>query len=128
METSANGKTILIADDDEALRRMYRFKLTKEGFRLLEAADGEEGLRMALERHPDLILLDVKMPKLDGMTVMKKLRDDAWGRQVPIIIISNSDSSDEALREIRRDEPAFYLLKPNYSLQDVVDKIRAVLA
>ena len=127
MNDGADGKIILITDDDEALRRMYRIKLAKEGFRLLEAADGEEGLKVALENHPDLILLDVKMPKLDGMGVMKKLREDAWGRQVPIIIISNSDSSDDAIREIGRDEPAFYLLKPNYSLQDVVEKIREVL-
>jgi DNA-binding response OmpR family regulator len=105
---------------------MYRTKLVKEGFISLDAPDGESGLASALKEHPDLILLDVKMPKLDGMEVMTALRADAWGASVPIILISNFDTSDQDLKDISDARPAFYVLKRNYTLDDVIDKIREV--
>lgn len=119
---------ILMVDDDTELIKMYRAKLTQEGFEFMDAMDGEEGLALALKNHPDLILLDINMPKMDGVTMMRKLRGNDWGRTVPIVIISNLEANDERMRSIVEDEPAYYLLKPSHTLADVVSKIEEVLA
>ena len=68
--------TILIVEDEVSQRKVLSAYLIKKGFAILEASDGEEGLRVALAEHPDVILLDVRMPKMDGMTMMHKLRED----------------------------------------------------
>lgn len=118
---------ILIVDDDELLVKAYRDKLEKENYQIDEASDGEAGLKSALEKHPDMILLDINLPKMNGVEVMEKLREDDWGRTVPIIIISNLDADDERIKSITRNEPAYYLLKRNYTLDDLVTKIKEVL-
>ena len=118
---------ILVIEDDAGLIKMYHEKLTEEGFEVYDEGDGEGGLARALKEHPDLILLDINLPKMDGITVMKKLREDAWGRSVPIVIVSNLNANDERMRAVVKNEPAYYLLKPDYTLEDVLSKIKEVL-
>ena len=121
-------KKILIVEDDPLLLKMYHDKFAKEGFGVEDALNGEEGLEAAIGEHPDLILLDINMPKMDGLTMMGKLREDKWGHSVPIILITNLDANDERMKAVTRDEPAFYLLKKDYTLEDLLSKVREVLA
>lgn len=119
-------KTILIIEDEKSILKALHTKLSHEGFSILEATDGEMGLSLALDAHPDLILLDIVMPKMDGMTVLDKLRRDEWGKTVPILILTNL--SDEAkVRESMRKGVFDYLIKTNWKLEDVVGKVKQSL-
>ena len=122
-------KIILITEDEPSMLRILNDKIIENGFATIQAKNGEEGLQQALTHHPDLILLDVLMPKLDGMAMMNKLREDDWGKNVPIIILSNvSTDSDETLQEIMKGQPAYYLMKSNTQLDDIVSKIQEILS
>ena len=120
-------KKILIAEDEEILREVLVDRIKQGGFLTLEAVDGEEGLKMALSEHPDLILLDILMPKVDGITVLKKLREDAWGKSVPVIMLSNVSPDDNQLEEIVKNEASYYLSKVGVSMEDIVNKIQELL-
>ena len=116
------GKTILIVEDEVSLLNALRDKLTRENFAVLEAKNGEEGLEIALREHPDLILLDLIMPVMDGMTMLKKLRHDSWGTKVSVIILTNlSDAEGSLMRSIGSLD---YIVKSNWKLEDVVAKVR----
>jgi len=121
-----NRKIILIVEDEVTLRNALRDKLTHEGFGVLEAKDGEEGLEVALRDHPDLILLDIIMPKMDGMTVLKKLREDTWGKTVKVIILTNL-SSDVKIGEAVILGSFEYLIKTDWKIEDVITKVRETL-
>jgi len=126
--TTSQKKTILIVEDEKPLAEALVDKFVSEGFDMLVASDGEEGLDVALKNHPDLILLDIVMPKMDGMTMMKKLREDDWGKSVSIILLTNlSASGTDIVEGIVREEPAYYLVKSDWSIGDIVEKVREVL-
>lgn len=94
----------------------------------LTANDGEEGLEIALEKHPDLILLDILMPKMDGMIMLQKLRKDEWGKKVPTIILTNvNPNSSSVINSVLQNEPAYYLVKSDVKLEGIVDKVKEVL-
>jgi two-component system alkaline phosphatase synthesis response regulator PhoP len=80
---------ILVVEDEESLATALKEKVVKEGMEGDVARNGELGLELALRKHPDLILLDIIMPVMDGITMLKKLRDDEWGRSVPVIILTS---------------------------------------
>ncbi len=80
---------ILIVEDDLDLLEVLRKKFTLEKFQVSQAPDGKIGLEEALRNHPDLILLDILMPVMDGMTMLGKLREDSWGKEVPVILLTN---------------------------------------
>ena len=122
-------KKILVieeVEDDATLRNVLHDKLSLEGFKILEAKNGREGLATALREHPDLIVLDLAMPEMDGITMMGKLRQaNAWGKKVPIIILTNLSVDNESINQaIADDEPAYYLVKSNWSMADLVEKIK----
>jgi len=117
------SKTILIVEDETSLRHALRDKLTRENFAVLEAKNGEEGLEVALREHPDLILLDIVMPKMDGITMLKKLREYLWGKSAKVIILTNL-SDNEKVAEAMRQETFEYLVKSDWKIEDVVAKVR----
>ena len=121
-------KALLLVEDDTILLEMYRRFLVNHGYEVDTALDGEEGLKKALEGHPDLILLDVRMPKMDGMTMLKLLRQDSWGKDAKVIILTNLDPIDTILQGVVADHPTYYLVKANTKMEDVLEKIREVLA
>jgi DNA-binding response OmpR family regulator len=128
-----NGKKLLVIEaieDDTVLRDVLHDKLVLEGFKVVEATDGEEGLAIAMSERPDLILLDILMPKMDGITMMKKLREaNDWGKQVPIILLTNLSADDEKINKaITENEPAYYLVKSNWKISDLIEKIRERLS
>ena len=121
-------KTILIVEDEQDLREVLADKLGREGFATLEAHNGKEGLDMALEKHPDLILLDIVMPEMDGMTVLRKLREDAWGKGALVILLTNLSATEEnIIEEMVKYAPSHYLVKSDWKIKDVVGKIRETL-
>ena len=99
---SEQKKKILIVEDERPILEPLVDKFTREGFEISVAHDGEEGLKSALEKHPDLIILDIVMPKMDGMTMLKKLReDDTWGRHARVILLTNLSVDDEMMHKIK---------------------------
>ena len=121
------SKKILVVDDEDFIRQALADKLKSSGFDVIEAADGEEALKMAMENHPDLILLDVVMPKMDGIEAMKKIRQDDWGKNVPLILLTRVEPDDQMLQEIIENKPTYYLVKSNYRIEDVVNKVKEKL-
>lgn len=118
---------LLLVEDDAMLSEMYVKKFVLENFEVLAARDGEEGLETALREKPDIVLLDLLMPKKDGMTMLKELRQDPWGKTVPTIILTNLNANDKIIQEITENQPAYYLMKTNAVPSEVVDKIKEVL-
>ncbi len=116
-------KKILIIDDEAVLVDLLRTKLTQQGFDAIDARDGDDGLQKALAEHPDLILLDIIMPKMDGITMLKKLRADAWGKDVPVIILTNLNTA-EAVENSLSSGAYDYLVKIDYTLDDLVGIVR----
>ena len=86
---SAGPLHILLVEDDPAVSGMYKLKLEMEGYRVTVCADGEEGLRVARESKPHVIFLDVRLPRMDGMTVLEAMRGDDRTRHIPVLILSN---------------------------------------
>lgn len=118
-----NNKKILIVEDDHALRAALRDKLARERFSVLEAKDGEEGLKVALDEQPDLILSDIVMPKMDGLTMISRLREDAWGKTAHVIMLTNLSDGESVSASL--ENAAFdYLVKSDWKLEDIVEKIR----
>jgi len=116
--------TILIIEDEKSLRGAIVDILKLKDFLFLEARNGREGVELALENHPDLILLDLIMPEMDGMTALKKIRDNEWGKKVPIIILTNLSATNEHTID---DAVTHYLIKSDWKLHDVIKKIQEVL-
>ena len=123
---TAQDKVIAIIEDDEILRSALSDALTDEGFKVITAGDGEAGLKLVLDKHPDLILLDIVMPLLDGLSMLKKLRANQWGREVSVIILTNlSDAA--TIAEIAEQTVYDYLVKSSWQLEAVVKKVKEKL-
>ncbi|MFA6553404.1 MAG: response regulator [Patescibacteria group bacterium] len=116
-------KTVLLIEDEESLRRILKNELEQNGIAVLEAENGEIGLPMALENHPDLILLDVIMPKMHGMAVLQKLQTDEWGKAVPVIVLTNF-GEDPRVVEAVREGKCTLLSKSDVKLTEIVEAIR----
>jgi DNA-binding response OmpR family regulator len=120
---------ILIVEDEVLIRKAYTEELQSEGFTVIVAGNGKEGLDTALAEKPDLILLDILMPIMDGVTMMGKLRESGeYGAQVPIILLTNLSTNEEKILEaVVKDKPALYLEKASWDLAKVVEKIKEYL-
>jgi DNA-binding response OmpR family regulator len=116
---------VLVADDDEDIRSLVTFRLEKSGYRVLVACDGEEALALALEHTPDLAVLDVMMPKLDGYEVTRRLRKEDTTRAMPIILLTARAQEADVARgfESGADD---YLRKP-FSPQELRARVQAIL-
>ncbi len=117
------SKKILIVEDELVLLDALRDKLTRENYEIIEAKNGEEGLAKALTNHPDLILLDIMMPKMNGLDVLKKLRQDEWGKNVQVIIFTNFSEVDK-ISEALSNKVTNYLVKADWGIDEIVKKIK----
>jgi CheY-like chemotaxis protein len=119
-------KKILIVEDEEPLRRAIIDTLTHEGFVALEAKDGQEGIAQATAHIPDLILMDILMPNMDGRAALKEIRENSSTKDIPVIMLTNmSDMSYVA--EVTAYPKVDYLVKSDWSITDVLEKIRQML-
>ncbi len=121
---------ILFIEDEVSLSALLAKKLEEESFKVEIAKDGEEGFEKALELKPDLLLLDIILPKTDGMLLLKKLRkENEWGSKVPVILLTNLDpSSQEMNQAITETHPVYYMIKAEWKMEDIIEKIKEVLA
>jgi DNA-binding response OmpR family regulator len=121
-------KTILVVEDEKILRSAVVDILHLKNFQVIEAKNGKEGVDLALLKHPDLILLDLIMPAMDGMSAFKKIREDGWGKKVPIIILTNlSAARDQPIDDANKNALTYYLIKSDWKLHDIVKKIEGIL-
>jgi DNA-binding response OmpR family regulator len=114
---------ILIVEDDLDLLEVLKNKFLAEKFDVLEAVNGKIGLEAALHHRPDLILLDIVMPVMDGMTMLKKLRQDSWGKNAFVILLTNL-SDESKVAEAMQHSVFDYLVKADWKINDVVKKVR----
>lgn len=122
-------KIILVTEDESPMLRVLTDALSECGFDTLQARDGQEGLTLALEKHPDLILLDILMPKMDGLTMLHKLREDMWGKKVPVVILTNvSSDTDQVIQSIVENQPSYYFVKSDVKLDEIVNKIKELIS
>jgi CheY-like chemotaxis protein len=121
----AEQSTILIIDDDTSVRKVAQIRLQREGYRVLAAADGEEGLRLARAERPQVILLDILMPRMDGREVLRRLKADPATHAIPVLLLTVIEAHDE-LHEPIGPGWADRLSKP-YNPDQLLQKVQALL-
>lgn len=112
-----------MVEDEISLRRVLKVKLVATGYRVLEAKDGKQGLNLAIKNKPDLILLDIIMPVMDGLTMLSKLRQDKAGADIPVIMLTNLNDT-EKMRTAKAGGVSDYLIKTNWTLKDLLKLIK----
>jgi CheY-like chemotaxis protein len=121
-----NNTRILLVEDDKFLRRACEIGLKKKGFTVITANDGEEGLQQARSGSPSIILLDMLMPKLNGLETLEALKKDEQTRNIPVVILSNS-SVDTTVQQAKAMGAIGYLVKASLSLQELGDRVLSFL-
>jgi len=125
-QISNGGKKILFIEDESALQKTFSDLLSKAGYKMISALDGESGLRLAQEEQPDLILLDLILPRMHGFDVLENLKQNTEVKHIPIVVLTN-------LGEIKDVEKALslgattYLVKTDYKLEEVLERIKKIL-
>lgn len=121
-------KKVLLIEDDLHIAKETEERLVMEGYTTLVANDGKQGLDMALENHPDIIILDIMLPTMNGMIILNKLRHDDWGENVPILLFTNKTPDDDMVKGVIDNKPSYYLVKANTSLTELVHKLKEILS
>lgn len=115
---------VMIVEDEETLSQMYAFKFEKEGFEVRVARDGESALDAVTSFHPDIILLDIILPKIDGFSVLEELKKNAATKKIPVIMLTNL-GQDEDMAKGKKMGAVDYLVKADCTPIQVVEKVRA---
>ena len=124
-EGTAPQTTVLMIDDETNARKIAKLLLEREGFRVLTAANGEEGLILAKVERPQVILLDVNMPKMNGFETLKRLRDDQDTSDIPVIMVTARGTEHDIATSFRLGA-IFHIEKP-YETQDLLQKLQVAL-
>ncbi len=119
-------KKILFVEDEPSLQKTVSEILTQEGFKMLSALDGEEGLKLIKKEKPDLILLDLILPKKDGFEVLKEIKEDKETKDIPVIVLTNLEGVGDVEKALSLGA-ATYLVKASYELEDIVIKVKQAL-
>jgi len=119
-------KKVLIIEDDRFLRKVIVKKLSREKYQTTEAADGEEGLKLAQSESPDLILLDLVLPQMDGFEVLERIKNNKSISKIPVIILSNLGGTDKMNKGLKMGA-ADFLIKAELNPGEIVFRIKAVL-
>ena len=118
-------KKILVVDDEEDMRKLLRIRLEQEDFNVIDAVDGEEGLKKAEEELPDLVILDIMMPKMDGYTCLKEMRKLPKTKSIPVLMLSGKE--EEKVRDLFSFQKISGYIEKPFELDDLVVKIKDVL-
>ena len=116
-------QTILFVEDEPTLQKALGLALAQEGYEVKTAADGEAGLQLAREVKPNLVLLDLILPKMDGFEVLEELKKDDATKNIPVIVLTNLESSQDIEKALVLGAST-YLVKANYDLKDVIEKVK----
>lgn len=119
-------KKILIIEDDPFLSGMYQKKLKLSGFEVKVAADGKEGIEALKKDRPDLVLLDIVLPQMDGYEILKRLKEDKDLRSIPVILLTNLGQKEEVEKGLALGADA-YIIKAHFTPTAVVDKVKEIL-
>ncbi len=117
-------KKILIVDDEQFIREFYQELLTQEGYGVQIAKDGQEGVELALQQKPDLILLDIKMPVMDGFTTFEKLKSNSIN--VPVIFLTNIGDTEHIL-QAQEAAASSFLIKSNIKPEELLSEVKNAL-
>lgn len=117
---------ILVVEDDKFLRELITQKLSREGYDVYEAVDGEDGVRKAKESNPDIILLDLILPGIDGFEVLTKIKEDSNLEQIPVVILSNLGQRDDVERGLKLGAVDF-LIKAHFTPGEIIEKVNKIL-
>lgn len=120
------AQKILIVEDDKFLRELLTRKLTEAGYNVIEALDGEEGIKKIKEERPDLVLLDLILPGIDGFAVLTQMKEDPVLSSIPVIILSNLGQKQEIERGLKLGA-VDYLIKAHFTPIEIVEKVKNVL-
>lgn len=130
MQTAKEHKTILLVEDSRLLRLAGERALHRAGYQVFAAADGEQALRMARENHPDVILLDMLLPKVSGLDVLRTLKSEAQTKGIPVIVLSSLTQANEA--KLLAEGAAAFVEKSEHMVQndyaDLLHRLESVLA
>jgi len=116
-------KKILIVEDDTTLAKALAYEFQQQDFEVASAMDGIEGLQLAESMLPDLILCDIAMPKMDGLTMLSKLREASWGKGIAVIMLTNF-SDEQKVMEALSQQAFDYLVKSDWDLSQIVAKVK----
>lgn len=119
-------KTILFIEDESALQKTVGEILKQEGYEVISALNGEVGLKLAQRKTPDLILLDLVLPKLHGFKVLKKLKENSETKNIPVIVLTNLEGIEDIDKAIELGAQS-YLVKAQYELKELVEKVKKIL-
>jgi len=119
-------KKILFIEDESALQRTFGDILRREGYEMISALDGEAGLKLAKTKKPDLILLDLVLPKVHGFEVLKELKKTPETKEIPVIVLTNLEEMGDVDKAVELGART-YLVKTQYSLEEIVAKIKKAL-
>ncbi len=119
-------KKILFIEDETALHQVLGDLLKKEGYEMISAFDGKMGLQLVKEKKPDLILLDLILPKLHGFELLQKIKEDSETKDIPVIILTNLEEISEVNKALELGATT-YLVKAHYKMEEVVEKIKKIL-
>jgi len=120
------AKNILIVEDDKILRELISQKLVKENYKISVAVDGEEGLKKTKEEKPDIVLLDLILPGIDGFGVLEEIKKDPEINKIPVVILSNLGQKEEIEKGMNLGA-ADYLIKAHFTLSEIVAKVKTIL-
>ena len=123
---SSLQERILVIEDDKFLRELIAKKLIKEGYETSEAVDGEEGIKKIKEEKPDLILLDLILPGIDGFEVLSRMREDSTTNSIPVIILSNLGQKEDVEKGLKLGA-VDYLIKAHFTPGEIIEKIKTAL-
>jgi CheY-like chemotaxis protein len=130
MDTSPEQALILLVDDEADILSVYQAKLEKVGFRVVTASDGAQAIQVAAEKHPDLILMDMKMPVMDGITAQSKLKEDPATKDIKVVFLTAFSDPANPEIDIRtaKEAGALDFIKKGIGLDEFVTKVRGYLA
>jgi DNA-binding response OmpR family regulator len=125
-DETAKKPLILLAEDEQTLAKMYQTKFSMEGFDVAYAEDGNRALEILQTKRPDLILLDIIMPNLDGFGVLRKIKQDENLKTIPVVLLTNLGQETDIKQgiELGADD---YLIKAHFTPQEVADKVKEIL-
>ena len=120
-------RKILIVEDELAYLKLLNSQLTQKGYQVVEAINGKKGLEAAKKENPDLILLDIRMPVMDGTSMLDLLRKEENGKKTKVIMLTNLEPDDKIIGKVVADQPSYYFVKSDIQLNDLFDKIKELL-
>ncbi|NTW26935.1 MAG: response regulator [Candidatus Moranbacteria bacterium] len=123
MENKCEGRKVLVAEDDVFLSNVYKSKLTKEGFEVFIAKNGEEAVEMATKNKPEIILLDLIMPIKNGFETLKELKESAETKDIKVVILSNL-SQEEDEKKLLAMGAIGYVVKANVSFREIIELVK----